>query len=534
MGADQIRSEAELAGLCATLGARAGSAEERRLLAAARRPAGPVSALREAIRAGADPLGDAFCALRSPAVRRPSGATYTPAPIVDAMVAWARGAIDPARVVDPGAGSARFLVAAGRAFPRARLVGIETDPLAALIGRANLAAHGLLERAEIQLVDYRSARLEPAGPTLFLGNPPYVRHHHIDRAWKDWLSRTARAHGFAASQLAGLHVHFFLATLVHGRPGDAGSFVTAAEWLDVNYGQLVRDLLSGPLGLVRLDIIEPTALPFADALTTAAITGFALGRGGPAAVRRVGVVAALGRAGGKPVARARLAASRRWTALSQPRRRRTGIELGELCSVHRGQVTGANQVWIAAPDTPPVPARFLFASVTRARELFRAGDALSAADHLRHVIDLPPELDSLARDERALVDAFLRWARARRAPDGYIASHRAPWWSVRLRRPAPILATYMARRAPAFVRNPVRARHINIAHGIYPREPLSEASLDGLAAHLRATTSTGEGRAYGGGLVKFEPGEMERLLVPPLDVLHTMGAASPDGQRSPS
>src|SRR5476651_776469 len=82
-----------------------------------------------------DPLGDAFCALRSPEQRRPQGATYTPQQIVRVMVRWAAALGAPIRVVDPGAGSARFLVAAGRRFPHASLVGVELDPLAALIAR---------------------------------------------------------------------------------------------------------------------------------------------------------------------------------------------------------------------------------------------------------------------------------------------------------------------------------------------------------------------------------------------------------------
>jgi len=52
-------------------------------------------------------------------------------------------------------------------------------------------------------------------PTLFLGNPPYVRHHHIAAKGKDWLRRAAREQGLPASGLAGLHAHFFLATARH-------------------------------------------------------------------------------------------------------------------------------------------------------------------------------------------------------------------------------------------------------------------------------------------------------------------------------
>ena len=40
-----------------------------------------------------------------------------------------------------------------------------------------------------------------------------------------------------------------------------------------------------------------------------------------------------------------------------------------------------------------------------------------------------------------------------KADKSFIATHRRAWWSVGLRAPPPILCTYMARRAPAFVRN---------------------------------------------------------------------------------
>jgi hypothetical protein len=229
------------------------------------------------------------------------------------------------------------------------------------------------------------------------------------------------------------------------------------------------------------------------------------------------------------VARARLAREPRWTALTRagaPRRSQELVELGELCRVHRGQVTGANRVWIASCDTPRLPARFLVPAVTGARELFAAGTELGPAAPLRRIIALPAALDALPEPDRAQVEAFLAWARCQGADRSYVARHRSPWWSVRLRAPAPLLATYMARRPPAFVRNRAGARHINIAHGIYPREPLADACLDLLAAHLIESVSLADGRAYAGGLVKFEPREMERLLVPAPDLLRA-GAAPP-------
>lgn len=473
----------------------------------------------EEIAAGFDPLGEAFCALRSAEVRRSAGAVYTPQNIIRAMIAWAANQATPHRVVDPGAGSARFLVAAGRRWPEAQLIGVELDPLAAILARAHLAAAGMAHRSTILCQDYREAVFgDINGPTLYLGNPPYVRHHQIEPIWKQWYSATARIRGFDASQLAGLHAHFFLATAQHARPDDLGVFVTAAEWLDVNYGRLVRELLLRDLGLEALVMIEPTALPFEGTATTAVITGFHVGR----RVQGVGLarVAALSDLTtlqpDQTVRRERLETAPRWTPLFRaPIERRAGhIQLGELFRVHRGQVTGTNRVWIAGAHSGPLPPSVLYPTVTRAKELIRAGEVLTTDARLRQVIDLPIDLDVLTGDERRQVDRFLAYAQARGAADSYIARHRRAWWAVGLRNPAPILATYMARRPPVFVLNEAQARHLNIAHGLYPREPLDDATLRGFALYLSRTTTQAQGRTYAGGLTKFEPREMERLLIP--------------------
>lgn len=495
-------------------------------------PEDAVSLLADEIQLGLDPLGDAYTRLLSPQERRPLGQTYTPAEIVASMVSWAIDQGSPARIVDPGAGSGRYLIAAARAFPEATLVGADIDPLSTLMLRANIAASGLAERAAVVLGDYRALDLPRIdAQTLYLGNPPYVRHHQISPTWKDWLIATAKRRGLKASGLAGLHVHFFLATAEHGRPGDYGAFITSAEWLDVNYGSLVRELLLDGLGGESLHVLDPKAAPFADATTTGAITCFKIGEKPESiTVRRVHEVSALGRLDdGHAVSRQRLAEANRWSVLTRvtPKLPEGYIELGELCRVHRGAVTGANKVWVHRDGDIDLPESVLFASVTKARELFSAGDRLAAADSLRRVIDLPVDLDVFDPHERRLVDRFLRAAKKQKVPEGYVASNRKAWWSVGLRDAAPVLATYMARRPPAFVRNDVGARHINIAHGLYPRQDLDTTTLDNLAAHLRSAVSLAQGRTYAGGLTKFEPKEMERLPIPSLESLNEGDFSAP-------
>lgn len=514
-------TERALASTALALGAeRVGGlcAQERSLARGAKAPARTVlRTLTDLIREGHDPLGDAFCALRTPAMRRDSGATYTPLPIVQTMIEWAR-AEAPARVVDPGTGSARFLMHAAKVFPSAELVGVDIDPLATLVARANLAVIGAADRARILLGDYREFNESIAGQTLYIGNPPYVRHHQIPPIWKEWLFNEAANIGLPASKLAGLHVYFYLATALKAKPQDYGAFITAAEWLDVNYGALVRSLILDRLGGQSVTVIEPTAQPFPDAATTAAITTFEVAAK-PTSVffRRVDSLDELDRLGkGRRVRRDRLANEARWSFLTHatPKPPEGYVELGELCRVHRGTVTGANDVWIEGEHSAGLPQSVLFPTVTRARDVLDAEGILADPAKLRRVIDLPRDLDELDAAERKAVARFLKVARQMGANKGYVASHRKAWWSIGLRKAAPIISTYMARRPPAFVMNQVDARHINIAHGLYPRDEMSHTVQEALVAFLQSNISQRSGRTYAGGLTKFEPREMERLFVP--------------------
>lgn len=481
----------------------------------------------EEIEAGKDPLGEMFCSIRTAAQRRQKGAVYTPPFIVKAMLSWAETIGEPEFVVDPGAGSGRFLLEAGRRFPEAKLIAVEQDPLAAITARANLAAGGMARRAEVRVANFLATDLRGlSGRTLFVGNPPYVRHHLIRPKWKQWLKKQATSMGLEASGLAGLHVYFLLAIAKQVKENDFGALVTAAEWLDVNYGQVVRDLFVDRLGGIGVHLIEPKAEPFPGTATTGAITTFSISdKNSLPRFARVEDFNALGDlSDGRKIRRERLITEKRWSHFVRtPSETPKGyVELGELCRVHRGQVTGANRVWIAGKHSKGLPGRVLFSTVTRAQELIQAGPVLESADNLRQVVDLPTDLAVLDNSELQTVREFLAIAEKMGARESYTARNRTTWWSVRLRAPAPILATYMARRPPTFVLNKANARHLNIAHGLYPREKLSSSILFALVEFLRGSPTLHGGRVYAGGLTKFEPREMERIPVPGLSILEDL------------
>ena len=528
-----IQTEAELASLAAALGAESvgglDQAELRLLIGAPAVPRDLVEEIRERIQAREDPLGDAFCAIRTAETRRASGAVYTPEPIVTAMVNWAAKAGAPARVVEPGSGSGRFLMEAARRFPKAELIAVESDPLASLMARANLAVLGKGKQSRVMLADFRDAKLAATnGRTLYIGNPPYVRHHLIEGRWKQWLKRQAQHLELKASALAGLHVYFFLAIARWAKAGDYGALISAAEWLDVNYGQLVRDLFLNRLGGQSVVMVEPHAEPFPGTAATGAITTFTV-NSAPASARfvRVSNLDELGSlAGGQPVSRQRLAAESRWSHFTRTSTEMPSgyVELGELCRVHRGQVTGANQGVDCRPGERGVTGR---RAVPYRYARHGAHPRRSRADErrrsLRRVIDLPIDLSEFSDETRARRSTGSwtgrgRWAHptvtslnsARPGGRSGCGSQRRFWQRI-----------WRGAR-PTFVLNDAGARHLNIAHGLYPREPLGRERLTALVMHLRQSASMRGGRVYAGGLTKFEPREMERIPVPEPATLHEM------------
>ena len=488
-------------------------------------PLTETAALTEArlgITLGIDPLGEELLRWRSRADRRPDGAFYTPPAIVEPMVEWAL-AQAPERVVDAGCGSGRFAAEIARRQPALAIVAIDRDPLATLLTRAALAVLGA-EQAVVLHADYLGLDLPAiAGRTAWIGNPPYVRHHDLEPEVKRWAATAGASLGRPVSSLSGLHAYFFLATALLARPGDVGTFVTSAEWLDVGYGALIRQLLMDGLGLESLHVLEPTAVPFADVMTTAAIACFRAGAR-PERVRleTVADLEALdGLDGGRALPREQLELNHRWTGLLRPQVATvSGPTLGTIGRVSRGVVTGANDYFLLTRERA-AELRILEwcrPAITSAEEVLDAAGIVRDGPD-RRVLFAPPR--GVDRKAHPALDRYLRQGERRRGgaaayKDRYITSHRTPWWHHGPLRTPPIVVSYMARRAPMFALNPDDLTLVNIAHGLYPHSELSDEELGTLVLHLNGLRESfrGHGRTYHGGLEKFEPGEMEALIVP--------------------
>lgn len=92
-----------------------------------------------------------------------------------ALLASACDAAAGARILEAGCGPGAALLAAAVRRPEARFTGVERDPAAAALARANVAANGLSDRVEILEADIRQpfARLGLKPFDAVMANPPF-------------------------------------------------------------------------------------------------------------------------------------------------------------------------------------------------------------------------------------------------------------------------------------------------------------------------------------------------------------------------
>ena len=451
------------------------------------------------------------------------------------------------RFADPALGTGSFYSAALAVLGRERIaaaVGVELDP--ALAGAAHdlWAGYGLeVVRGDFTQLLATDPRL--GSPNLVLANPPYVRHHHLSRDDKERLKRlTFERAGVEVNGLAGLYVYFLLLTTAWMEEGGVAAWLIPSEFMDVNYGAALKKYLCDRVTLVRVHRFDPEQVQFDDALVSSAVLTFR--KVPPAVDHRVrftfgGTIANPAVDERIPVGLLRLA--RKWTACPSRTanachapRGESGPTLGDLFRVQRGIATGCNGFFIL--DRTDARARGLPASCLRPilpspRQLKSTviegeSDGYPRLDRPLCVIDCDlPERD-VERKFPALWE-YLRTADRLGVRDRYLIGKRDPWYKQERRPPPAFLCTYMGRgtgdRRPfRFIWNQSQAIGTNLYLMLYPlgglgemlrRHPARGAEVLELLQGITGHELRDEGRVYGGGLHKIEPGELARISAAP-------------------
>jgi len=456
------------------------------------------------------------------------------------MVAWA--AQDSDHVFDPAVGPGAFFRAARRlAARRARPlapIGCELDPAAL---RGGLAQGGI-EPSDLRHVvvgDFMEADLGRRFRAV-VANPPYVRHHRFGAEYKAALRAFgARLAGRELDGRAGLHVFFLMKALTLLEPGGRLAFIVPADTCEGRFAPVLWNWIGREYRIEGAVTFAPDASPFPGVDTNPVV--LLISRAPPAATMRWARVLKAGTAdllawceGGLPAGRTdgleaapRDAAEALATGLTRPPatdRPGDTIPFGHLFRVLRGIATGDNGFFFMTSGRIGelgLPRDAFLRAIGRTRD-HTDGPCLTL-DHL-DALDRqgrPTYLLSLGRAPREAlppaVQAHLRRGEAAGLPARPLIAQRRPWYRMEARRPPEWLFAYLGRRSCRFIRNAAGAVPLTGFLCVYPLHP---AALDHDAATRvlndpRTLANLGRvAKSYGGGALKVEPRNLERLPIP--------------------
>jgi adenine-specific DNA-methyltransferase len=464
------------------------------------------------------------------------GQFFTPAPIAELM-ADAVCEIEPETVLDPGVGGG-VLLRAVRGGPK--LFGLDIDATA-----VELAAASMPGEHEIVVGDFLDAERWPLTAATFdavIANPPYVRHHNLSAEHKLLARHYSARFGSKVSSLSGSYVYFFLEALLRLNDGGRLVFITPTEFLDVRYGQAVKEALLSRCEIDEILVLEMDELAFEGVLTTSAIT-IATKRESPS--QRFRLVE--GRLNGSiekgreiELAAEVAPAALPWTPLLPSRAESIApllegrtAKLGDYCRVRRGIATGDNSFFAMTRTEVEqwgIEEQFLVPVVLGSKDLPYEGPldadfyASRIAEGARGLLFFCHDPIDALRGTNAL--RYIEHGLELGLHERFNCRTRNPWYGVEPVPPADFFTTYMSRNRARIVRNLIGARCMTSLLNVWAQSGVDpEAMRSSLEDSTNAQLLREFGRTYGGGLAKIEPGDLVALPIRPPD------GVEPPGQR---
>jgi hypothetical protein len=479
----------------------------------------------------------------SSSLKRTNGIYYTPAGIARAIARWAIQHPHE-RILDPCYGGCAFLDAGREALqalgadnPDSQLWGVDVDPdVQAHVNRFISCGAAREQFITADFLTMRPEMMIGAPFEVVLANPPYVRHHLLNPATAKLRADLAKEAGADISGRASHWAYFVVHLMTFIASGGRAAFVLPGSLLTADYADEVRHVLVQSFCKLTAILVEDRL--FQDT-QEATVLVFGEGRGGGPAEVRVGIatrgdVATLD-AQHLPRLTQPLTAEQkagRWlsavvnpTALAILRRLATdghAIELGQVASISIGTVTGRNAFFIIRPSLRRelnLPENHVRPLVTHVAQL--PGLRLTSTDIVR-LVDANQQvlLITVSAGDRVphRLKAYFDGGEQAGISQGYKCRRRTPWYAVPVTSPPDAFLPYMGGHAPRMVINDARVSCTNTILGVRWTTPINAESAKALAlGSLSAVTQLSAeliGRSYGGGVLKLEPSDAARLLIP--------------------
>jgi adenine-specific DNA-methyltransferase len=392
-------------------------------------------------------------------------------------------------------------------------------------------------RLSVLVGDFLEQVPEPKTWNLVVANPPYKRSQLTGRELVDIRRRLERELDIRISRRSDLYLYFILRTHAWMNEDAIAAWVIPAEFQVTSYGQSLRTYLSTRVELLRLHTYDPGDSQFDNALISTAVVIFRNRRPSTIGVATVSQGGSLA----QPLETRHetlgdLAALPRWSLVSLKSRDFTSPDdrrLGDYFEVKRGVATGANSLFVLSDEqimANEVPAEMVKPLFPRAKEIL--GGVLGSDEEGcpkpasgLWLVDTSLSMGEISKRSPKFGE-YLSSIRTQ-AESSALARRRSPFYSQDIRAVPQLAFVYMAKASVTsrrrFILNKSQAVVLNNYLGIHPKPFLRDqierdpSLLDKVHQSLIEISSealAAEGRMYGHGLLKLEPSDLVRVVLP--------------------
>lgn len=465
-------------------------------------------------------------------VQKSFGAFYTTEPIARTLVNWAIRSTEDS-VLDPSCGDGVFLSCAIRHLESLgandpNVWGIDIDQ------RAIQVAGSRHSRLRLIAADFFSiARTDIPRFSVIIGNPPFIRYQTFNGA--------NGLHGLARAKEAGVHLPKLSSSwapfLVHAttflNPGGRLAMVVPAELGHAQYAREVLELLTRSFASIRLAIFRKKLFPELSEDTSLL---FCEGFQNPCRWFSVAIVDDIEQAEQErfieypvDIAAVKNGQAKLGHYLLPTRVRQLYcdlsaqhgvIKLRDAADVGIGYVTGCNDYFhLSLSDRKKwrIPDTYLRRALPSLREpggvTIRASDWNKLRNDGQKAFLLNIPAASFGQLPKSVLK-YLEHGRQLGVPERFKCRVRDPWYTVPHVRIAHAFLSYMSGRNPKLALNRAHLVAPNTLHLLRfnkTRRPADFAT--GWYSSLTRLSCELEGHALGGGMLKLEPSEAEKVLV---------------------
>ena len=452
---------------------------------------------------------------------------FTPQPIANLMADWLLGNKSLKTVLEPAFGLGIFSRTLLKKKKNLKIKGFDIDETIFKDASDYFNAH---KNVSLNLEDYMYNGWKNKYDGIIC-NPPYLKFHDYDN--KEILKEVESYLKFKFNGFTNLYTLFLLKSIFQLKKGGRIAYIIPSEFLNSDYGKLVKEYLLKTKTLRHLFVIDFKENVFDDAMTTASILLLANDEhDSEIEITNIQSKSDLqlieeyiysypnskGEFSYKINALDPNVKWRQYYQIQNSVNYKNLVPFSTYAKVVRGIATGANEYFTfrqSKAEKKSIPNENLLPCICKAKDV--KGNFFTITDFERLVKN-----DELAylfngkNSDNKNVSEYIILGENEKINEKYLTKNREPWYALENREPAPIWVSVFNRSGVKFIRNEANISNLTTFHCVYPMSSnlFSNVSIDLLFAYLLTDVAkeifSDNRREYGNGLKKFEPNDLNK------------------------